>query len=66
MDELPMVSHFTKRWDTSSSITILLGQIYLAMLCTLLMWDTLPGFDMRWGMQGITAMLAFDVWLTAS
>lgn len=41
-------------------------QIYLAMLCTLLVWDTLPGFDMRWGLQGITAMLAFDVWLTAS
>lgn len=41
-------------------------QIYLAMLCTLLMWDTLPGFEMRWGIHGIIAMLAFDIWLTAS
>ncbi|KAI5453568.1 alkaline ceramidase ydc1 [Naganishia albida] len=56
--------HLTLKWEWQ--LMDELPMIYLAMLCFLLMWDTLPGFNMRWGMHGIAAMLAFDVWLTAS
>jgi hypothetical protein len=39
-----------------------LPMIYEVMLCNLLVWDV----DKRWGVRGVMAMLAFDVWHTAS
>ncbi|KAJ9103887.1 hypothetical protein QFC21_002350 [Naganishia friedmannii] len=52
--------HMTLRWDWQ--LMDELPMIYEVMLCNLLVWDV----DKRWGYRGIVAMLAFDVWHTAS
>lgn len=35
-------------------------------MTSLLVFDTLPGFAMRWGRKGVVAMLASDAFITVS
>jgi hypothetical protein len=41
-------------------------QIYVITYCALMVFDTKPGFNMRWGRAGVVVMLAFDLFVTVS
>ncbi len=38
--------------------------IYVIGLCNLLVFDTLPGWEHRWGMLGVGTLVVYDLVIT--